>query len=44
VNDAWRGMNAGVAVPQASLVGFFGELGYDPDTIRVEGITPPVVN
>jgi hypothetical protein len=44
VNDALRGMNAGVAVPQASLVRFFGELGYDPDTIHMEGITPPVVS
>jgi hypothetical protein len=42
--DAWHGMNAGVAVSPESLVGFFTRLGYDPDTIHLEGITPPVVN
>lgn len=44
LRDARRGMNAGIAVSPASLVDFFGRLGYDPDTIHLEGITPPVVS
>jgi hypothetical protein len=27
-----------------NLVAFFTQLGYDPDTLHLEGITPPVVN
>jgi hypothetical protein len=41
---AWHGMNAGIAVSPENLVGFFTRLGYDPDTLHLEGITPPVVN
>ena len=42
--DARRGMNAGIAVSPENLVGFFTRLGYDPDTLHLEGITPPVVS
>jgi len=41
--DARRGLSAGIAVSPASLAGFFTQLGYDPDTLHREGITPPVV-
>jgi hypothetical protein len=44
LGDAWHGMNAGVAVSQAGLVGFFATLGYDPDSLHLEGITPPAVS
>jgi hypothetical protein len=44
LRDAWRGMNAGVGVSPDTLIGFFAKLGYDPDRIQDEGITPPVVN
>jgi hypothetical protein len=44
LNDAWHGLSAGIAVAPASLVDFFGRLGYDPGTLHVEGITPPIVN
>jgi len=37
-------MNAGIAVSPESLVGFFARVGYDPDTLHLEGVTPPVVN
>jgi len=42
MRHAWRGMNAGTGVAPATLVSFFGKLGYDPDTIPDEGITPPL--
>jgi hypothetical protein len=29
---------------QANLVDFFAQMGYDPDTLHLEGITPPVVS
>ena len=44
VRDALHGMNAGVGVSPDTFVHFFGEMGYQPDTIQDEGITPPVVN
>jgi hypothetical protein len=37
-------MNAGVGISQEALVSFFGKLGYNPDTLQDEGITPPIVN
>ncbi|MGA7858678.1 MAG: hypothetical protein WCA11_12155 [Terracidiphilus sp.] len=40
---AKEGFNSGMAIPQADLVGFFNQIGYDPDTIQLEGITPPLV-
>ena len=42
--DAWRGLHAGVGINPEELVDFFTRLGYDPDTLSLEGITPPVVN
>ena len=42
--DAWRGLHAGVGITPGELVDFFTRLGYDPDTLSLEGITPPVVN
>ena len=33
----------GIAVSAASLAGFFAKLGYDAETLHLEGITPPVV-
>jgi hypothetical protein len=44
LNDAWHGLNAGIAVPPASLVDFFGRIGYDPDALHLEGLTPPLVS
>lgn len=41
---ARHGMNAGVGVAPEKLVDFFTRLGYDPDTLHLEGITPPVVS
>jgi len=42
--DAWRGLHAGVGINPEELVDFFTRLGYDPDTLSLEGITPPVVS
>jgi hypothetical protein len=44
VADARRGMNAGIGVAPENLVGFFTRLGYDADTLHLEGITPPLVS
>jgi hypothetical protein len=43
LDRAVHGWNGGIAISQANLVGFFTQMGYDPDTIHLEGITPPVV-
>jgi hypothetical protein len=40
---AKEGFNSGMAIPQANLVEFFNRMGYAPDTIHLEGITPPLV-
>ena len=42
--DAWHGLHAGVGISPDELVSLFNRLGYDPDTLHLEGITPPVVN
>lgn len=42
--DAWRGLHAGVGITPEDLIDFFTRLGYDPDTLSLEGITPPVVS
>jgi len=42
--DAWRGLHAGVGITPEELVDFFNRLGYDPDALSLEGITPPIVN
>ena len=43
LDHAVHGWNGGIAISQANLVGFFTQMGYDPATIHLEGITPPVV-
>jgi hypothetical protein len=44
IADARRGLHAGIAVNPKELVALFTRLGYGPDTLHLEGITPPVVN
>jgi len=44
IADARRGLHAGIGVDPEDLVKFFTRLGYDPETLRLEGITPPIVN
>ena len=44
VADARRGMNAGIGVAPENLIRFFTRLGYDADTLHLEGITPPLVS
>lgn len=40
---AKEGFNSGMGIPHGDLVGFFDRMGYDPDSIQLEGITPPLV-
>jgi hypothetical protein len=40
---AKEGFNSGMGIPHEDLVGFLDRMGYDPDTIQLEGITPPLV-
>ena len=44
LGEARRGMHAGIGINPEHLVGFFTRLGYDPDTLHLEGITPPAVS
>jgi hypothetical protein len=44
LRGAWHGMNSGIGVSPASLAGFFSKLGYDSDTLQLEGVTPPVIS
>jgi hypothetical protein len=44
LDHAIRGWNGGVGVNPDDLIRFFNEMGYDPDTLHLEGITPPIVN
>jgi hypothetical protein len=44
IADAQRGLHAGIGVNPEELVTFFTRLGYDPDTLHLEGITPPLVD
>lgn len=39
---AIQGWNGGIALSPAELVNSFDELGYTPDTLHLEGITPPI--
>ncbi len=39
-----HGFQSGMAISQGDLAGFFTQMGYDPDTLQLEGITPPVVS
>ena len=38
-----EGLRSGMAIAQGDLVEFFNQMGYDPDTIQLEGITPAIV-
>jgi hypothetical protein len=44
LDDAIHGWNGGVGINPDDLIGFFNEMGYDPDTLHLEGITPPIVS
>lgn len=41
---AIHGWNGGVGINADELTGFFSEMGYDPDTLHLEGVTPPIVS
>jgi hypothetical protein len=43
LDHAFGHWNGGMAISDMDLVRFFEQMGYDPDTIQLEGITPPVV-
>lgn len=43
LRDALRGMNAGIAVSSTDLTDFFARMRYDPDSLHLEGVTPPIV-
>ncbi len=38
-----QGFQSGTAISQGDLVEFFNRMGYDPDTIQLEGITTAIV-
>jgi hypothetical protein len=44
LDDAIHGWNGGIGINPDELTGFFTEMGYDPDTLHLEGITPPIVS
>jgi len=44
LDHAVHGRNGGIAVAPADLVRFFAQMGYEPDSLHLEGITPPVVS
>jgi hypothetical protein len=44
LSHAFHGWNGGIAISDGALTHFFTEMGYDPDTLHLEGITPPVVS
>lgn len=44
LNDAIHGWNAGIGMNPDELTAFFTEMGYDPDTLHLEGVTPPIVS
>jgi hypothetical protein len=41
---ARSGGDSRIAIHPADLVRFFAQMGYDPDTLHLEGITPPVIS
>jgi hypothetical protein len=43
LDHAIHGWNGGVGINPDELTGFFTEMGYDPNTLHLEGITPPIV-
>ncbi len=44
LNHAIHGWDGGIAISQSDLIYFFTQMGYDPDTLHLEGLTPPVVS
>ena len=44
LSHAISGWNSGMAISDENLVGFFTQMGYDPDTLHLESITPPVIS
>lgn len=42
LSRAIQGWNGGIALSPAELVHAFDELGYTPETLNLEGITPPI--
>jgi hypothetical protein len=42
--DAVHGWNGGIGIAPADFSHFFKQLGYDPDKLHLEGITPPIVS
>jgi hypothetical protein len=44
LDHAFHGWNGGIGINPEALTGFFTEMGYDPDTLHLEGVTPPIVN
>jgi hypothetical protein len=43
LKHAKEGFQSGMGISQGDLVEFFNQMGYDPDTIQLEGITPAIV-
>jgi hypothetical protein len=44
LDHAVHGWNGGIGIAPADLVRFFEQMGYDPDRLHLEGITPPIVS
>jgi hypothetical protein len=44
LDHAIHGWNGGVGINPDELTGFFTEMGYEPDTLHLEGLTPPIVS
>jgi hypothetical protein len=44
LDHAIHGWNGGIGINPDELTGFFTEMGYDPDTLHLEGVTPPIVS
>jgi hypothetical protein len=43
LNRASHGFQSGMAISPGDSAGFFTHMGYDPDTLQLEGISPPIV-
>ena len=43
LQHAQEGFQSGMGISQGDLAAFFTRMGYDPDTLQLEGITPPIV-
>jgi hypothetical protein len=43
LREARQGKNAGMAVSSADLTDFFARMQYNPDSLHLEGVTPPNV-